>query len=211
MAPRTCGRPSAEHTDRPGCGRDRDPGLVQRRRRARGPALQRPRRPGCGVAGARRAGQRVPAAHLVLPGLGGSARPADPARVRVEDHADDARAVLDAYAVPAATLIGWSLGVNVAFELALEDPARVRAVLAVAGVPGGTFSSLFAPYGVPRRLRAPVGRLSSRLLPVVGPLLPPLAASLPPWPELLSPAALRGPVHEATHPGALRAVLQEVS
>jgi 3-oxoadipate enol-lactonase len=144
-------------------------------------------------------------------GLGGSARPADPARVRVEDHADDARAVLDAYAVPAATLIGWSLGVNVAFELALEDPARVRAVLAVAGVPGGTFSSLFAPYGVPRRLRAPVGRLSSRLLPVVGPLLPPLAASLPPWPELLSPAALRGPVHEATHPGALRAVLQEFS
>jgi 3-oxoadipate enol-lactonase len=144
-------------------------------------------------------------------GLAGSARPADPARIRVEDHADDARAVLDAYEVPAATLIGWSLGVNVAFELTLEDPARVRAVLAVAGVPGGMFSSLFAPYGVPRRLRAPVGRLGSRLLPVVGRLLPPLAASLPPWPQLFSPGALRGPVHEAAHPGALRAVLQEFS
>jgi 3-oxoadipate enol-lactonase len=144
-------------------------------------------------------------------GLAGSARPVDPAQVRVEDHADDARAVLDAFDVPAATVIGWSLGVNVAFELALEDPGRVLGVLAVAGVPGGSFSSLFAPYGVPRRLRAPAGRWSSRLLPVLGPLLPAMAASLPPWPELLSPAALRGPAHEAAHPGALRSVLQEFS
>src|SRR3954447_14770265 len=142
-------------------------------------------------------------------GLGGSARPSDPARVRVEDHAEDARAVLDAYAVPAATLIGWSLGVNVAFELALEDPARVRAVLAVAGVPGGTFSSLFAPYGVPRRRRPPRGRLSSGLLPVLAPLLP-LVGGSPPLPhDLLSPAALGGAAHEAAHPGALGAVLRE--
>jgi hypothetical protein len=35
-------------------------------------------------------------------GLGGSARPADPARVRVEDHADDARAVLDAFGMASA-------------------------------------------------------------------------------------------------------------
>jgi 3-oxoadipate enol-lactonase len=144
-------------------------------------------------------------------GLSGSDRPADRNRVRVEDHADDARAVLDSFGVPTATVIGWSLGVNVAFELALEEPDRVSAVLAVAGVPGGTFSSLFAPYRVPRRLRAPMGRWSSRFLLVVGPLLPPIVASLPPWPELFSPAALRGPAHEATHPGALRAVLSEFS
>jgi pimeloyl-ACP methyl ester carboxylesterase len=144
-------------------------------------------------------------------GLGGSERPADPARIRVEDHAEDARAVLDAFGMPSATVIGWSLGVNIAFELALEDPARVRGVLAVAGVPGGTFSSLFAPYRVPRRLRAPMGRWGSRLLLVVGPLLPPIAASLPPWTDLLTPEALRGPAHEAAHPGALRAVLREFS
>ena len=144
-------------------------------------------------------------------GLTGSARPADPAHVRVEDHADDARAVLDAFDVPAATVVGWSLGVNVAFELALEDPQRVLGVLAVAGVPGGSFSSLFAPYGVPRRLRAPVGRWSSALLLAIGPMLPPIAASLPPWPELLSPGALRGPASEMAHPGALRAVLQQFS
>ena len=56
-----------------------------------------------------------------------------------------------------ATLVGWSLGVNVAFELALKDPTRVTGVLAVAGVPGGSFSSLFAPLGVPRPLRARMG------------------------------------------------------
>jgi pimeloyl-ACP methyl ester carboxylesterase len=144
-------------------------------------------------------------------GLGGSERPADRSRVRIEDHVDDARAVLDAYEMPSAMVVGWSLGVNVAFELALEDPARVRAVLAVAGVPGGSYSSLFAPYGVPRPLRSPMGRLGSRMLPVVGPLLPLVAASLPPWQELLSPAALRGPAHEAAHPGMLRAVLHEFS
>ncbi|MCV2489273.1 alpha/beta hydrolase [Geodermatophilus sp. YIM 151500] len=148
-------------------------------------------------------------------GLGGSARPADRDRVRVEDHVDDARAVLDAFDLPSAVVVGWSLGVNVAFELALEEPARVRAVLAVAGVPGGSFSSMFAPYGVPRRLRPRVGRLSSRLLPVVGPLLPVVVASLPPWHELLSPDAVRGPAREALtsvrHPGALYAVLHEFS
>jgi pimeloyl-ACP methyl ester carboxylesterase len=142
-------------------------------------------------------------------GLGGSERPDDRSRVRVEDHADDARAVLDAYGMGSAILVGWSLGVNIAFELALEDPDRVTAVLAVAGVPGGSYSSLFAPYGVPRRLRAPMGRLGSRLLPVVGPVLPLVVASLPPWQDLLSPAALRGPAQEAGHPGMLREVLHE--
>ena len=144
-------------------------------------------------------------------GLGGSERPADPGQVRVEDHADDARAVLDAFEMPSAALVGWSLGVNVAFELALEHPERVRAVLAVAGVPGGSYHSLFAPYRVPRGLRPRIGRLSSRLLPVVGPVLPLVVASLPPWPEAMWPPALRGPAHEAAHPGALRAVVTEFS
>ncbi len=144
-------------------------------------------------------------------GLGGSERPADPARVRVEDHAEDARAVLDAFDLPSATLVGWSLGVNVAFEVALEAPDRVDAVLAVAGVPGGTFSSMFAPYLVPRRLRAPLGRFGSGLLPVLGPLLPLVAGTLPPWYDALLPAAFRGPAEELVHPSALFAVLRDFS
>jgi pimeloyl-ACP methyl ester carboxylesterase len=144
-------------------------------------------------------------------GLGGSQRPADPARVRVEDHADDARAVLDAFGVDEALVVGWSLGVNVAFELALERPARVRGVLAVAGVPGGSYASLFAPLGVPRPARTALGRLGSRLLPVVGPLLPVLAASLPPVEDLARPGAVSGAAREAAHAGALVTVLREFS
>jgi 3-oxoadipate enol-lactonase len=144
-------------------------------------------------------------------GMGGSQRPADPARVRVEDHADDARTVLDAFDLSSATFVGWSLGVNVAFELALEEPDRARAVLAVAGIPGGSYASMFAPFGVPRPFRSRMGRLGSHLLPVIGPLLPLAVASLPPWRDMLSAAALRGPAREAAHPGALRAVLHEFS
>jgi pimeloyl-ACP methyl ester carboxylesterase len=131
--------------------------------------------------------------------------------VRVEDHVDDARAVLDAYGIATALVIGWSLGVNVAFELALGSPDRVSGVLAVAGVPGGSYGSLFAPMGVPRPVRSRLGRLGSRLLPVVGPLLPVVAASLPPVEDLLRPAAVRGPVREAAHAGALGTVLREFS
>ncbi len=143
-------------------------------------------------------------------GLGGSDRPADPARVRVEDHTDDARAVLSAYGLTSATVVGWSLGVNVAFELALENPALVSGVLAVAGVPGGSYSALFGTYGVPRPLRAPMGRLSSRLLPVVGPLLP-LIVSMPSWRDTFSVPGMRGPAREAAHPSGLGAVLREFS
>jgi pimeloyl-ACP methyl ester carboxylesterase len=144
-------------------------------------------------------------------GLGGSDRPADAVRVRVEDHTDDARAVLDAFGLETASVVAWSLGVNVAFELALENPDRVAGILAVGGVPGGSYSSLFATYKVPRRLRARLGRWGSRVLPVVGPLLPVLLASVPPWHDLLAPAATRGPAREAAHPGALASVLREFS
>jgi pimeloyl-ACP methyl ester carboxylesterase len=144
-------------------------------------------------------------------GLGGSERPSDRSRVRVEDHTDDARAVLDAFGLEAALVVGWSLGVNVAFELALRHPSAVLGVLAVAGVPGGSYSSLFAPQGVPRRLRPYLGRFGSRMLPVVGPLLPVLTASLPAWQDLLVPGAVQGPAREAVHAASLLTVLREFS
>jgi pimeloyl-ACP methyl ester carboxylesterase len=142
-------------------------------------------------------------------GLGGSERPRDRSRVRVEDHADDARAVLDAHGLDSAVAVGWSLGVNVAFELALADPDRVSGVLAVAGVPGGSFDALFGPQGVPRALRPALGRTGSRLLPVLGPLLPVLVASLPPLAGAFSADAVRGPAREAAHAGSLLTVLRE--
>jgi 3-oxoadipate enol-lactonase len=142
-------------------------------------------------------------------GLGGSGRPRDVERVRVEDHVADARAVLDALGPATVTVVGWSLGVNVAFELALEDPERVDGVLAVAGVPGGSLSSLFAPFGVPRRWRAPAGRIGSHLLPVIGPLLPVLTRSTQPWQTLLAPAIAERTGADTARMEALAAVVGE--
>lgn len=114
-------------------------------------------------------------------GLGGSDRPADESHITVADHTDDFFAVLDAYGVRRAVVIGWSLGVNVAFEAALREPDRVAGVLAVAGVPGGTFEELLHP--LPRPLRHPAGRVGAHLMKYLGPVLNRVGAGLPGSPE----------------------------
>lgn len=87
----------------------------------------------------------------------GSDRPSDPSRIDITDHADDAIALMDHMGWDRAVIVAWSLGVNVAFELAARHPERVAGLLSVAGVPGGTFDTLFAPQLVPRPLRRPMG------------------------------------------------------
>ena len=64
--------------------------------------------------------------------------------------------MLDDAEVDACPVIGWSIGVNTAFELAVEHPDRVTALFAVAGVPGGTFASMGAPLQIPRLARRPL-------------------------------------------------------
>jgi pimeloyl-ACP methyl ester carboxylesterase len=112
-------------------------------------------------------------------GLGGSERPADPRRIAVADHVADALGALDAAGVERATLASWSIGVNVAFELAERYPDRVNALLAVAGVPGGTFRAMFGPLkGLPRaRHAASVG--VAKTLRTAGPVLSRVARTAP--------------------------------
>ncbi len=112
-------------------------------------------------------------------GLGGSARPEDPARITVADHVDDLRATMDAAGIDRAILVGWSIGVNVAFELARTHPDRVAAILAVGGMPGGAFTVLYGPSGLAPELREPVGRIGGWLLRLVGPPTAGLASLLP--------------------------------
>lgn len=109
-------------------------------------------------------------------GLGGSQRPDDPTRIRVEDHAADLEAVMDAAGLERALLLGWSVGVNVAFEFARAHPERVAGILGVGGVPGGSFQ-VVGPPGVPTQLREGVGRAAAWLLRLVGP--PAAALSVP--------------------------------
>lgn len=97
-------------------------------------------------------------------GTGGGERPADPGRITVDDHVQDALAVMDAEGIERAVLACWSLGVNIGFELARQHPHRVAGILAVAGVPGGTFQSIGGRLGVPRPLRYGLGASGARVL-----------------------------------------------
>ena len=112
-------------------------------------------------------------------GVGGSQRPADPDRVGVDAFVEDALAVLDDAGVDAAPVVGWSIGVNTAFELAVRHPDRVTGLLAVAGVPGGTFSSMGAPLQIPRFARRPIAIGVTATLERGGGVLFPITSRLP--------------------------------
>ena len=118
----------------------------------------------------------------------GSDRPADLSRIDISDHADDAIALMDSLGWDRAVIVAWSLGVNVAFELAGRHPERVSGLLSVAGVPGGTFDTLFAPQFVPRQLRRPMGIAVTRAGRAFGSQLNLLAKVVPtgrPFAEVL--------------------------
>ncbi|MGB8649746.1 MAG: alpha/beta hydrolase [Mycobacteriales bacterium] len=112
-------------------------------------------------------------------GTFGSERPADPARIRVEDHVEDMLALMDHQGVDRALVACWSIGVNIAFEFAHRHPDRVAGIMAVAGVPGGTFSTMGGPLRIPRRLRKPISVRAAKLGRAAGPALTWLTARIP--------------------------------
>ena len=112
-------------------------------------------------------------------GVGGSERPADADRVDVTAFVEDAVAVLDDAGVEACPAMGWSIGVNTAFELAVRHPHRVTGLFAVAGVPGGTFASMGAPLQIPRFARRPIAIGIATTLAHTGRALTPVTSRLP--------------------------------
>ena len=92
---------------------------------------------------------------------------------------------MDHFGVDRAPAMGWSMGVNTAFELAFLHPERVSGLFAVGGVPGGTFSSMLAPLGVPRRLRALLTVNAARLMGLFGTPLHRLAEIAPLGPKVV--------------------------
>jgi pimeloyl-ACP methyl ester carboxylesterase len=112
-------------------------------------------------------------------GVGNSERPRDRDRVGIEAFVEDAVAVLDDAGVDACVVAGWSIGVNTEFELALRHRDRVTGLFAVAGVPGGTFSSMGAPLFLPRVARRPVARAVAGSLRRLSPLMSPVSTRLP--------------------------------
>jgi pimeloyl-ACP methyl ester carboxylesterase len=112
-------------------------------------------------------------------GVGGSARPTDPARVGVTEFVEDGLSVMDHFGVERTVLVGWSMGVNTAFELAVHHPERVSGILAVAGVPGGTFATMLGPLRVPRLVAHLAAVNASRVLKHTGRLLSPVVNRVP--------------------------------
>ena len=90
-------------------------------------------------------------------GFLGSDRPGRPEQARLEVQSRDALALLDHLGWSEALVLGWSFGVNMAVELAIEDPDRMTGLVAVAGVPGGTFQALLGRNPLPAEVRKALG------------------------------------------------------
>ncbi|HVE63716.1 MAG TPA: alpha/beta hydrolase [Mycobacteriales bacterium] len=140
-------------------------------------------------------------------GLAGSPRPRDERHISVDHHVDDAVAVMDAADMSRALVVAWSVGVNVAFELALRHPDRVAGILAVSGVPGGTFGAMFAPARLPTPMRHGVGVAAARVLRGVGPALGAVSRRVEPTPQLVRRLARLGVVDRAVDVETMRATL----
>lgn len=97
-----------------------------------------------GLGGTRRAWEpflaRFGTGHRVVSwdyrGLYRSGPPPEPNAVRLSDHCGDLAAVLDAVGGGPAVVIGWSMGVQVGVQFALDEPDRVRGLVLVSGAPG---------------------------------------------------------------------------
>jgi pimeloyl-ACP methyl ester carboxylesterase len=104
-------------------------------------------------------------------GTFGSARPVDPSRVGLADHVADALAVLDDAGIEKAVVMGWSVGVTVAAELAASHPDRVSGLLLVAGAPGDPFGAMLGVLGLPTDVRRKLTHTAARLIRDAGPLV----------------------------------------
>jgi len=112
-------------------------------------------------------------------GTGGSERPVNTQHVGIDAFAEDALAVMDDAGIDACVLMGWSMGVNTMFEVAVTRPERVTGLFAVGGVPGDTFASMLAPMFVPRLIRKPITVNAARVMKLLGKPLTQIASRLP--------------------------------
>jgi 3-oxoadipate enol-lactonase len=90
-------------------------------------------------------------------GFLGSDRPGRLEQAGLEVQSRDAVALLDHLGWSDALFLGWSFGVNMAAEVALEEPGRMTGLVAVAGVPGGTFHALLGRNPLPPDVRKSLG------------------------------------------------------
>jgi 3-oxoadipate enol-lactonase len=114
-------------------------------------------------------------------GLYRSSRPADLATLSIPAQAEDLRELLDHEEIDRAVLIGWSMGVQVNFELARRHRERMVAIVVLSGTYGTPFrtalASRLARYVIPPALavmkaRAPIFSRVSQVAVAWAGLLP---------------------------------------
>jgi pimeloyl-ACP methyl ester carboxylesterase len=145
-------------------------------------------------------------------GVGGSERPVDPDRVGIDEFVEDAIAVMDDAGIEVATVMGWSMGVNTMFELAVRHPERVNGLFAVAGVPGDTFRTMLAPFHLPHPVARALTVGVARTLRRIGRVISPISTRLPVGPTtifLISHSGFMFPVADPTM--AARAIKEFLS
>ena len=76
-------------------------------------------------------------------GLYRSSPPADRDALGIPEHAEDGLAVMDAAGDEQVTILGWSMGVQVALEMYRQAPERVKALVLLNGVAGSPWSTAF--------------------------------------------------------------------
>jgi pimeloyl-ACP methyl ester carboxylesterase len=112
-------------------------------------------------------------------GTFGSEKPADDVAIGVQHHAEDVEALMDTLGIDRAILVAWSLGVNSAFDFTVNNPDRVRALLAIGGVPGGTFDTMLSSLPVPATLRKLTSHSLVNALHVASPVLTEVSRRVP--------------------------------
>ncbi|KAB2891308.1 MAG: alpha/beta hydrolase [Kofleriaceae bacterium] len=83
-------------------------------------------------------------------GLYTSSPPEDPLANTVVHQVDDLVEILEREAVERAVFVGWSMGVQVVFELCRRHAARVAGIVAINGVSGRPFRTLLSMQFVER-------------------------------------------------------------
>jgi pimeloyl-ACP methyl ester carboxylesterase len=71
-----------------------------------------------------------------------SAAPADPESIRVDHHARDAVAILEAENIERTAMFGWSMGVQVALEIFRRVPEKIASFVLINGVAGRPWDSV---------------------------------------------------------------------
>lgn len=112
-------------------------------------------------------------------GVGGSERPRDKRHVEIEHFVEDGLSVMDHFGIDRAVLMGWSMGVNTMFELAVRHPERVRGLFAVCGVPGDTFRTMLAPIRLPHPVARFLTVTACRAAKLGGRAITPVTRRLP--------------------------------